>query len=163
MDDIIKIAEKSKILRYEGIEGLLQVTLHTLDAKDELLIYETSYASLNDFLEKSKADNIRREFLKRKTKVRQITNQPYHESYTEVEGFHEKVMDIRFINPDKLKINTELAIYNGTVVFYTLKDPIYAVEIYDKDLTTMQKQIFEFVWNLAERPVLGKNGRTSMF
>lgn len=32
-----------------------------------------------------------------------------------------------------------------------------------KDFTQMQKEIFNYVWNLGEKPIIGKNGRTSMF
>ncbi|MDP2860386.1 MAG: hypothetical protein Q8N98_01575 [bacterium] len=163
MNNAIAITDKSKIFRYDGREGLLRATLNSLEAKEEILIYETSYASLNDFLEKGRAEEIRKEFLRKGIKIRELTNQPYHEIYTDVALYHEKVMDIRYINPDKLKIDTELLIYNDVLAFYTLKSPIFAVEIYDKDLAYMQKQIFEFMWNFAERPVLGKNGRTSMF
>ena len=155
--------EKSKIIHFEGREGLLRLTLNSLEAIGELLIYETSYASLNDYLDKGKAEEIRQELLNRAIKVKEISNQPYHENYTQVRGYHERVMDIRYIDPNKLKIETELMIYNDVVVYYTVKPPLFGVEIHDKELALMQKQIFEFVWNSAERPMLGKNGRTSIF
>lgn len=158
-----QIAEKPKIIQYEGKEGLLNVYKNSLHAKGEILIYEISYASLHVFLGKSKAEEIRKEYLKKGLKIREITNQPFHETYSEVKGFHERVMEIRYINPSRLKIDTELLIYNNVVVYYNLKSPIWAVEIYDSNLASMQRKLFEYIWGQGERPVMGKNGRSSMF
>lgn len=157
------IADKPKIIKYEGKEGLLNVYKNSLHAKGEILIYEISYASLHVFLEKSKAEEIRNEYLNKGLKIREITNQPFHETYSEVKGFHEKVMEIRYIDPSRLKIDTELFIYNNVVVYYNLEFPLWAVEIYDSNLANMQKKIFKYIWDQGERPVMGKGGRSSMF
>lgn len=141
----------------------MEVTLNSLKARGELLIYETSYASLNDFLEKEKAEEIRRGFLKSGIKVRQLTNRAYHEEYTAVPGYHQQVMDIRYVDPKKLEIKTETLIYNNTTAFYTTQGDVFCVEIISEELARMQRQIFEFVWKTGERPILGKNGRSSLF
>jgi len=137
--------------------------LDSLKAKGELLIYETSYASLNEFMTRKRAEEIRGEFLKRGIKVREITNTPYHEEYTNVKGYHEKVMNIRYINLEKLGIEKETLIYNDVVAFYSLTNEIYGIEIYNKDFAEMQRRVFNYIWKLGEKPIIGKNGRTSMF
>ena len=157
------ITDKPKIIQYEGKEGLLKVYQNSLSAKKEIFIYEISYASLHMFLEKSKAEEIRKEYLKKGLKIKEITNQPFHETYSEVKGFHERVMEIRYIDPSRLKIDTELFIYNNVVVYYNLEFPLWAVEIYDSNLANIQKKLFEYIWNQGERPVMGKDGRSSMF
>jgi len=163
MKNIHNIGTNSKIITYEGKEGLLQVTKNSLEAKKDLYIYEMAYASLNEFLSKDEAEKIRKDFLKKNVKIKEITNVAYHEKYTVVKEFHQKCMEIRYINPDKLNITTEFLTYNDVVAFYTFKNGFFAVEIYNKDLAKLQQQIFNFAWNIAEKPMIGKSGKTSLF
>jgi hypothetical protein len=151
------------IKTYSGTEGLLEITNHSLDAKGELLIFETSYASLNDMFGKQEGDEIRQQFVDHKIKIRQLTNQPYHEPYTDVKNFHEQVMTIRYINPAKLKIAVETLIYNDIVAIYQTKKGGFCLEIQSQELANQQRQLFEFIWDQADRPIIGKDGRTSIF
>lgn len=163
MDDFITLTKSAHITVYHGKDGLLQVTKHSLTAESELLIYEASFASLNEFLDKEQADEIRKEFVRKGIKVREITNHAYQEGYTDVSGYDEKVMNIRYINPKKLQIDTEMLIYNDIITIYSLTEPLYIFEIQDANLAKMQKQIFEFAWKTADRAILGRNGRSSIF
>ena len=72
-------------------------------------------------------------------------------------------MEIRYINPDRLNITTEFLTYNDVVAFYTFKNGFFAVEIYNEDLANLQQKIFNFVWNIAETPMIGKSGKSSLF
>ena len=72
-------------------------------------------------------------------------------------------MNIRYINPKKLIIRIETLIYNDTVAMYEPKIDGFCLEIYSKELASQQRQMFEFVWEQADRPIIGKNGRTSIF
>ena len=155
--------QQNQIITYSGVEGLLNVTFNSLKATGDLLIFETSYASLNDMFTKKQAEDIRKELVRRGIKVRQLTNHAYHEPYTNVEGFHEKVMNIRYINPNKLRIKVETLIYNNVVAIYEPKENGFCLEIKSKELADQQRQLFEFIWQNADRPVIGKNGRTSIF
>ena len=92
-----------EIVKHEGKEGLLKVTLDSLNAKDEILIYETNFSSLNRFLDIEKAEEFRQKLLEKGVKVRQITNQAYREEYTKVKGFDEKVMNIRYIDSKEIE------------------------------------------------------------
>lgn len=152
-----------KIKAYSGVEGLLQVTRNSFLAERELLIFETSYASLNSMFTKKQAEEIRREFLERKITIRELTNQIYHEPYTDLPEFHKKVMDIRYINPQKLTIKVETLIYNGVVAIYEPKEGGFCLEIESRELADQQRQLFEFIWKQADRPIIGKGGRTSIF
>ncbi|OGM18648.1 hypothetical protein A2686_04240 [Candidatus Woesebacteria bacterium RIFCSPHIGHO2_01_FULL_38_10] len=153
---------KKQILTYSGKVGLLRVTKNSLRAKGEILIFETSYSSLNAMFTKKQAEEIRNEFINKKIKIRELTNQAYHEPYTEIEGYHEKVMNIRYISPNKLKINMETLIYNNVVTIYEAKKDGFCLEIYSKELADQQRQLFEFVWKQADRPIIGRGGRTSI-
>lgn len=154
---------QNKITTYSGIEGLMKVTENSLNAKEELLIIETSYASLNDMFNPKMAEDIRQKFLERKIKIRQLTNQAYHEPYTKIECFHEEVMNIRYINPTKLDIKVETLIYNNVVAIYEPKKDGFCIEIESPELAGQQRQLFEFIWQQADRPIIGKGGRTSIF
>ena len=153
----------SKVLVYTGNEGLLQVTLNSLKAKTGISIMEISY-SMNPFIPKEEADEIRKEFLERNIKVREITNQPFRDdNYTSVKEFDKKCMDYRYVDPKKLKIDVETLIYNNVTAFYTYKDDPFCIEVYSEKLAKMQTQVFGYIWNIAERPIVGKGGRTSLF
>lgn len=155
--------QKQQIKYYQGVEGLLTVTRNSLKAEGELLTFETSYASLNAMFTREQAEEIRRQFLARKVKVRELTNQIYHEPYTDIKDFHEKVMEIRYISPAKLKIKVETLIYNDVVAIYEPKENGFCLEIYSQELADQQRQLFEFIWKQADRPIIGRGGRTSIF
>jgi hypothetical protein len=148
---------------YHGTEGLLAITEHSLEAKSEVLIMETSYASLNDLFPANKAEEIRQKFLDRKIIVRELTNRMYHEKYTDVKGFHEQVMKIRYIDPKKLLIKVETLIYNDIVAIYEPKKDGFCIEIQSNELADQQRQLFEFIWKQGDLPIIGKGGRSSLF
>lgn len=154
---------KDQIISYKGVEGLLKITRNSLQTKGELLIFETSYSSLNDMFTKKEAEDIRKEFYSRGIKIRELTNQMYHEPYTDVKEFHKYVMDIRYIGLRKLDIKVETLIYNNVVAIYEPKEDGFCIEICSQELADQQRQLFEFIWKQADRPIIGKSGRTSMF
>jgi len=146
-----------------GSKGLLQITEHSLEARGELLTFETTYASLNSMFTNEKAEEIRQGFLDRKIRIRELTNQMYHEQYTKNTDFHEQLVQIRYINPSKLKIEVETLVYNDVVALYQIKEDGFCIEIHSAELANQQRQLFEFIWKQADLPIIGKNGRTSMF
>lgn len=152
----------SKVTVYQGLEGLWEITRHSLETK-ELLIYETSYASLNDMFPREKAEDVRKEFLRRGVKIMEITNKAYQEEFTELKEFDKQCMSYRYIDPQKLMMTMDFLIFNDTVAFYSLKDPIYGIEVIDQKFADMQRQIFQFVWNSGDLPIIGTNGRSSLF
>jgi bisphosphoglycerate-independent phosphoglycerate mutase (AlkP superfamily) len=83
--------------------------------------------------------------------------------WTKVEELVEKYWEARYIDPKKFEIKTEILIYNEVVAMYDFRKEIFCVEIYNQNLAEMQKQLFEFIWNLAEKPIIGRGGRTSLF
>ena len=156
-------AEDSTITTYEGIEGVKTISRNSLNAKDDLYIYEMSYASLNEIFEKEEAEDIRKQFVSKNIKIKEITNQAYYE-YTGIKEFQEKCMEIRYLSPDKFDIKTEFLIYNDIVAFYSYqKGDVFAVEIKNQRLAQTQLEIFKLMWSQAERPVFGRSGRSSIF
>jgi hypothetical protein len=151
------------IITYSGSEGLLKVTLNSLETRGELLTFETSYASLNEMFPKNKAEEIRKEFIRKKIKIRELNNKIYHEEYTGLKEFHEKVMQIRYINPKILDIKVETLIYNDVVAIYDPKKDGFCIEVHSKELARQQRQLFNFIWEKGDRPIIGRGGRTSIF
>ncbi|MFH1838241.1 MAG: hypothetical protein ABH808_01950 [Candidatus Kuenenbacteria bacterium] len=154
--------KNSTITSYEGKEGVKTITRNSLNAKDNLYICEMSLASLNEIFSEQEAENIRKEFLAKNTKIKEITNQVYHE-YTDIKEFDEKCMEIRYLSSDKFDIKTEYLIYNDIVAFYSYKDEFFAVEIKNAKFAQTQLNIFKLLWNQAERPIIGRGGRSSIF
>lgn len=151
----------SRIISYQGVEGLKQVTLNSLRAKDGIYIYEIS--SMNEFIEQKFAEDVRRQFVKNQIYIKQLTNRVFLDKWTAVEELVEKYWEARYIDPKKFEIKAEILVYNNVVAIYDFKKEIFCVEIYNQNLARMQKQLFEFIWNLAEKPIIGKGGRTSLF
>ncbi len=149
----------SKVLYYHGVEGLKQVTWNSLKAKGELLTMEVS--DMNAFLDKAYAEDMRLRFIDNKVKIRTLTNTAKIPPWTVVaHEMVEKYWTIRHIPEKHMKINFEILIYNDVYTLYRYQDEdIFCVEIYNKELAEMQRQVFEFMWKGAKRfKVLNNRG-----
>lgn len=141
--------QNSKVLYYKGIEGLKQVSWNALKAKEKLRVFEVEHIS--DFLPLEFAEKFRQEQVKREITTYDLTNKSKLKAFTKVKGLVPDFSKSRYIDPNKLKINFETLIYNNVYTTYTYKDKeIFCVEIYNKDLASMQKQIFDFIWQNAQ-------------
>jgi len=89
---------------YEGIEGYKQINLATTKAK-ELKIIELD--KMDRFLSHEEAEEIRKELVANKVKIKQIGNKTYLEPWTDIEELPKKLWQYRYINPHKLKIESE--------------------------------------------------------
>jgi hypothetical protein len=72
----------------------------------------------------------------------------------------DKYWEIRHIPAKQLKIKFEILIYNDVYVMYRYQGrEIFCVEIYNQELTDMQRQIFEYMWAKARKfKVLNRQG-----
>lgn len=139
----------SKVLYYEGIEGLKQVSYNAINAKGLLRVFEMEH--LSDFLPKEFAEEVREKLVENKVTTHDLTNKTSFPNFTEVTEMVEKFSEFRHIDPEKLKINFEVLIYNNVYATYTYKEgKIFCVEIYNEQLAEMQKQIFDSIWNQAQ-------------
>lgn len=139
---------QSKVLYYEGIEGLKQVSYNLTTAKGMARVFEMEHMS--DFLPRPFAENVRKELVANKIFTRDLTNKPAFPGYTNVTELISDFAETRYIDPKKLSINFEVLIYNNVYATYTYKDDqIFCVEIYNDQLAAMQKQIFDFIWEQA--------------
>lgn len=152
-----KSAQHSKVLYYEGVEGLKQVSFNITRAKDMVRVYEMEH--LSEFLPVEFAEDVRRELVKNHILAQDLTNQRSWPGYTDVAELVAHYAQSRYIDPAKLQINFEILIYNDVYATYTYHDDvIFCVEIYNDQLAAMQKQIFDFIWNQAA-PMQFTDGR----
>jgi sugar-specific transcriptional regulator TrmB len=157
-----KTDEKSKTLYYTGAEGLKQITWNSLKAKKELYIFEIGQ-SMTPFTGEKFSEKVREELVLRKIFTYQLTNFKRIEPYTQIEQLVENFWEVRYIDPKELSLDFELLIYNNVVALYTYRnDEYFGVEIYNNDLASMQRQLFEFVWSKAAKMKIGKGGRAEV-
>lgn len=142
-------SSKSKVLYYEGIEGLKQVSYNITRAKGLLRVFEVDH--LSDFLDIKFSEEVRQELVSNKILTHDLTNKKSFLGFTDVEGMISTYSKFRYVNPKKLKINFEVLIYNDVYATYTYKNKnIFCVEIYNKQLAEMQKQLFDYIWKQSK-------------
>ena len=149
----------SKVLYYQGPEGLKQVTYNSLKARGELLTMEIE--TMNAFFDKDYAEKMRLKFVERQITSRTLTNVTRLAPWTEVAGgMGEKYWQIRHIPASQMKIKFEILIYNDVYVMYRYQGrEVFCVEIYNQELADMQRQIFEYMWAKAGKfKVLNRRG-----
>lgn len=139
----------SKIMNYKGVDGLKTVTWNSTRAKGILRIFEVA-KDMAAFLDFDFSERARMEFLRKGLKSsRQITNFKKISPWTNISKFVD-IWEARYIDPKKLQMNTEILIYNDTVTMYQLEKKVpFCVEIYNKELAIMMKNVFDFVWGFA--------------
>src|SRR3989344_1475509 len=152
---------ESKVLYYSGIEGLKQVTWNSIQAKGELCTMELS--NMSGFLDQTFAEKVREEMVSRKINIRQLSNLPHMDSYTKVKGVVD-YWECRYLDPKLLTIEFEMLIYNNVYAIYNYQNnDIFCVEIYNQELSDMQKQLFDYIWKTAKpMKVLSPEGEASV-
>ncbi len=140
--------QTSKVLYYEGIEGLKQVSYNITRAHKLLRVIEMD--RLSEFLPVEFSEMVRRGLVENKIMTYDLTNRKSFKEHTSVTELVQKYSECRYIPPSKLEINYEVLIYNNVYATYSYKEKqIFCVEIYNEQLADMQKQIFDFMWNTA--------------
>jgi hypothetical protein len=148
------------IIRYEGIDGLRQVTWNTTKATGLLRVFEL--ATMDTFLDFDFCERVRIEYGRRGLKEsRQLTNLNKINPWTNIEEFV-NIWQCRYIDPKDIQLQMEIVIYNDVVAMYQYKEKsIFCVEIYNKDLAETQKQFYDFIWNQAKAmKILNPQGET---
>jgi len=145
------VGYKSQVNYFAGREGLEQMTYNSLRAEGDLYIYEMQ-SSMGAFVSQETAERFRRVWVERGTRIHQMTNLTRVGDFTEVEQLT-WLWDIRYIDPEILRIEFETLIYNDVVAMYSYGGgEVFGVEIRNQALAKMQKQIFVAMQALA-RPL----------
>lgn len=132
-------------------DDLYKVSLKSSNTKSgEVFIFEKG--EMADFIDKSKAEKIRKNFLKNNIKVKQITNIPTLPKFTDNDEFINKVMAFRYVPKDIFSIENEILIFDSTVAVYNPKELLI---IEDEKFANNQKQLFMSIWDQGQSPKLG--------
>lgn len=144
-------ATQSKIVNYKGLDGLKTVTWNSTRAKDTLRVFELA-SDLGAFLDFDFSERVRIEFVKRKLRHSfQLTNYTKINPWSNIEDFVD-IWESRYIDPKELHFSTEIIVYNDVVAMYQFRDKeIFCIEIYNNDLATTQKNVFDFLWKRAQK------------
>lgn len=136
----------SQVLYYRGMRGLSQVNWNVLEAHGELLSYEVETADL--YLPHEEAEKLRQELVDRNIYVRTISNMTKLQPFSEVKELMSVYTRIRHISPAVLTVKADVFIYNDVYALcHYLKDgDVFCVEMHNQELATMQKQLFECLW-----------------
>lgn len=146
---IPKTDKNSKVLYYQGVQGLKQVSYNITKAKDKLRVFEMEH--LDSFTDIEFSERVRTKLLQNQITTQDLTNTPKFPGFSDITEFITKYSHFRYINPKKLKIQFEVLIYNNVYATYTYHNKeVFCVEIYNKHLANMQKQIFDFIWSQAQ-------------
>lgn len=139
----------SRVLFYQGQEGLSQVNWNILNTKDEFLSYEIN--SANAYLPTHEAEKLRQELINKNISSRTLMNQKNLKTFSQVKKI-KLFQQIHFINPKILTIQSDIFIYNDifTICHYLDNKDIFCLEIQNHSLVDMQKQIFENLWSQSK-------------
>lgn len=142
------------------VEDIIEVNRQLASTHQKVRIMELS--NLGDLIPFSIAESIRRNLLKNKVQVKQLTNQRVFEPWTKVKGFVQECMDVRFVSEDILPIHTEVLIFDNTVAIYQVKPAISVTIIEHEAFATQQKALFDNFWNIATPSAINTDGSTTL-
>jgi len=137
--------EKASIRYVEGLEGLKYVTWNSLNAKQNLYIIEKS-DSMEAFIEKAFAEEFRRELVRKKITVWQLTTIDHIKPWTHVSECI-RYWRVAYIDPKELSTVCELLTYNDIYAIYNWDSTnAFAIEIKNADVALMQQKLFHYLW-----------------
>lgn len=138
-----------EVKHYKGVEGLKQMLWNELRSK-EILTFDQG--NINPMVGKTFGEKMRQEAVNRKQKIFAITNSSTHGTETNVDGYDEKVFFERNVSKDLLHIQHHIDIYGNAISIYNWKDTDTpaGIEIINKPLADMYRQMFWHYWEMAE-------------
>ncbi len=142
-----------------NLQDIIEINQRSASGHDYRIM---ELGSLSDLIPQTTAESIRRQLLKNKVKVKQLTNHRVFEPWTDVKGFVEICMNVRYIPSDVLPINAEVLIFDNTVAIYQTDPEVSVTVIENAAFAAQQKALFDNFWNIAERVTLGDDGGTTI-
>lgn len=162
LSSLSRQSPQSQVLYYHGQDGIKQVTYNSLRAKGELLTYELS--TMDAFLDKEEAEQLRTRFVENKVKIRTLTNATKLAAWTNVSEMVTRYWEIRHLDPHGHPFQFEILIYNDVYCMYRyVGDEIFCVEIHSPELADMQRLLFNYLWGVAHKfKVLDSHGTAKL-
>lgn len=141
----------SRIIHYEGRDGLEQVNWNMTKAQKEYRVYEQSH--VDQYLHREFARKLRERYMQRNLISFDLTNQKEVKPYPDPQQFDYWIANAHYayINPKHLAIGFEMYIYDDVLVLLDYSSDLpHCIEIHNQMLASMQKQIFDLAWNIAK-------------
>lgn len=146
------LTAKPKIEFYDGIEGARTVLESTLKAKDKELIAFQSMIDLIDFIGPDFFEEVENKRIKQKRSVRAIRTKekdkqaekldPLSRKYTSKKtGYRE----VRYA-PEDLAFPMTMYLFDDKLAIISSKEEQFSVILQSKELASMQKKLFELLW-----------------
>lgn len=143
------IISPTQIFYFTGIDGIRQLIWNTTKSKTEVLGY--GYLDWNKAIGQKYAEKIRQEYVNNNIPAKEITNGPT-QNFTENKKFL-SIYQEKFISKNKILINHDTYIYDNIFAFSNIyHNEFFGVEIHNTEITQTQRQIFNVLWNLAQKP-----------
>lgn len=142
---------KSTTMHYYGMGGLKQVNWNLTKAEKEYRVFETAHLTQHfDKDGKAFAKRCRERCIERELVSFDLTNMKKIDA-KDVVPVNLELAQYRHIDPEILKINFEIYLYNSvvTLIDYSPDEP-QATEIHHPALKAMMTQLFDSMWNIAE-------------
>lgn len=139
----------SKILFYKGVDGMKQMLWNTLNATGEVSGY-TSH-DLKNVVGAEYEQSWRKEFKYRRLHSKELIGNAEIANHLKMRILNDPDrFEMRFISGDILSIKNHTYIYNDVFAYFTSAEgEFFGIEIYNKDTSKLQKQLFEAVWRLG--------------
>ena len=146
----------SKLTVEEVISRIVDVNARSARAT-EINIFELE--TLNELVSKDAAEQIRKEFAKFDTPIKQIANFRKFTSWTANAKVAQNLA-VKFVPPETYKITNEILIFDETVAVYRVKpDPFY-LEVTDLAYADSMRNLFRNVWDLGDSLLMASDGST---
>ena len=138
---------KATVQHYYGLAGLKQANWNLTKAEHEYRVFEAAH--LNAHLDKAFARRCRERYMEQKLTSYDLTNSKSVHAAS-LEPFEPGRTFYRHVEPEVLRINFEMYIYNDAVTLldYTQGNQL-ALEIHHPALHAMMRQLFDAVWATA--------------
>ena len=142
----------TRVVFHRGVDGIKQMVWNTLAAKTEVVGY--TYRRLDEIVGTKFSQEWHEEWVRRGLRMRDIYSDEYLTSLKKDVRvkFDQHYFESRYIAANILSVNHQVDIYNDVVAYYNWFDgEVFGVEINNKKITTMQRQLFEIVWTAAKK------------
>ncbi len=141
----------TKVLFFRGKEGLRQMTWNLLHAKGERLsyFYRTRIEAIGEKFHTEWLEEVNRVQLKTRAIFSDIFLDSIHKRrYWDVKK--DSLVSSRYIDTLDFSITHAQDMYNDVVAqYYWEGDDIFGIEIHNKAIAKMQRQLFELLWKTA--------------
>jgi hypothetical protein len=140
---------KPGIQFFEGIKGFKEALYDTLTATETIYAYSDEDAILG-YAKEINDEYVARRLRAKKAKKLLVLDTPGTRAYC---GQQKKnpLTEARFLPKSMIPFRTGLEIYDGKILYMTIRpENIISVLIHDPDIYTMQRSLFDALWDISE-------------